>query len=264
MLRRFLYLDTTALAAYLSALEGGQATESTIRTTNGSSSDVGIDAKFASASRGGAKETEESRSYTDTPEARFNRLLTALESRSDELAYVEVLQPDSDLKDIGIGSMLSWECEIYVPEVIQAMSSKGEMLDALNLMQDLRPAAGMFGLETEGLPDQEQVEFTSNFITRMGAKLLVVGDHDETEWKVSGKVESEHLYGDLDGIARVVGKVSKVLPPGHSQQFVTFPGMNLVSRQERRAMAKRPIPEGAEDQYLVGPALMVDILAIFR
>lgn len=248
----------------MSALEGGQATDSTIRTIQGSAREAGVDAKVAKGSIGGSRETEESRSYTDTSEAQFNRLLTALENEPEELAYVPVTQPDVDFDGIGIGSMVSWECEIYIPDIIQAMSSKGEFVEALQLMKDLRPMAKQFGAAMDDLPDEDQMDSASHFISKLGAQLLIVGDDVETDWQVAGRIQGEHLLGDMDGVARVVGKVSKVLSPGHSQQFITYPGMNLVSRKERRAMARKPIPVGSEDQYLTGPALMLDILAIFR
>jgi hypothetical protein len=62
----------------------------------------------------------------------------------------------------------------------------------------------------------------------------------------------------------VVGKVSRVLKEGQLRPFTTFPGMNLGSREQRRKLERQRPKEGEEDQYLIGPALMLDILAIYR
>lgn len=264
MLRRFVYLDRVSLAQYVSALEGGQTTESTIRSLKGGMGKGGLDAKFANASKENSHENEESRSYSDTPEAQFDRLMKAATASPEALAWVDVTQPEVDFEGIGVGAMVSWECENYIPEIVQSMSGKGEMLGALNMMQNLLPAAQSLGLDIEGLPNRREIDATSTFITEMGSKLLVVGDDDDTEWRVAGKIEDEYLHGELDGRARIVGKVAKVLSSGHSKPFLTFPGMNLVSREKRRAMERQAPPAGQEDQYLTGPALMLDILAIYR
>ena len=40
--------------------------------------------------------------------------------------------------------------------------------------------------------------------------------------------------------------------------------MNLVPREERRKMERQAPAPGKESEYLSGPALMLDILAIYR
>jgi len=40
--------------------------------------------------------------------------------------------------------------------------------------------------------------------------------------------------------------------------------MNLVPREERRRMERQAPEPGKESEYLSGPALMLDILAIYR
>jgi hypothetical protein len=40
--------------------------------------------------------------------------------------------------------------------------------------------------------------------------------------------------------------------------------MNLLSREERRKKEHEAPPPGKEAEYLPGPALMLDILAIYR
>ena len=40
--------------------------------------------------------------------------------------------------------------------------------------------------------------------------------------------------------------------------------MNLLSRERRREMERTKPAAGKEEEYLSGPALMLDVLAIYR
>lgn len=140
--------------------------------------------------------------------------------------------------------MLSWECDLYVPEIIQTLARSGEALGAIGMMQNLLPMARSLGLDTEELPNDEEMSAVSDFISGMDASLLVVGEDDETDWRVAGQLTDGWLHGDVEGRARVVGKVSKVVPLGRWKPYLTFPGMNLLPREERRRMERRaPAPD---------------------
>ena len=264
MLRRFIYLDASALSQYVTALEGGRTTESTTRHTRVGRRSGGVDAKVINAAGEKSREEEESKTLSDTDEAQFDRLLQAAANDPEELGWVEVMEPDADFEGIGIGAMLSWECDLYVPEIVQMMASSGEAMEAIETMQNLVPMAGRLGLDVEGLPSGEGMGAMSGFIRGMKAKLLVVGDDDETDWRVAGQLDAESLRGDVEGRAIVVGKVSKVLAPGRWKPYLTFPGMNLLPRDERRKLERKPPETGKENEYLSGPAIMLDILAIYR
>ena len=54
----------------------------------------------------------------------------------------------------------------------------------------------------------------SGLINGMNASLLVVGEDDETDWRVAGQLDEASVHGDVEGRARVVGKVSKTVPRG--------------------------------------------------
>lgn len=131
MLRRIIYLDSTALAQYISALEGGIVAQSTRRSSRAGASSGGVDAKLFQGATEKSREDEESQTFSDTDEAKFDRLLQAAYVDAEALAWVDVLDPDADFDGIGIGAMVSWECDLYVPEVIQAMSESGEAAGTL-------------------------------------------------------------------------------------------------------------------------------------
>lgn len=264
MLRRFLYLDTTALAQYVSALEGGQLTESTSRSLRRGTGGGELDAKVVKLNGEKGHEDERSLTLADTDEARFDRLLKAAAANSDEVGWIDTLQPDTDFQEIGLGAMVSWECDLYVPSFVQMLAKSGEAVGALNMMQTLLPAARDMGLTTTGLPGADAMKAAASFIGGVGAKLLIVGEDDDTDWKVAAHVDDAFQHGDLEGRARVVGKVSRVLKAGQWLPFLTFPGMKLVAREERRRLERQAPAPGKEGEYLSGPAIMLDLLAVYR
>lgn len=264
MLRRFIYLDRSALHQYITALEGGSLSSSSSRSLKGGARSGGVDTRVVRADGERSHEEESSRSTTDTDEARFDRLLRAAADDPEALAWIEVVEPDSDFDAIGVGAMVSWECDVYVPDIIQMLGQSGETLPAIGMMQELLPAATRLGLDTEGLPGAEEMEAVAAFVGGMNAKALVVGEDDDTDWRVAGNLVDEFVMGELDGRARLVGKVVKVLRPGQWKPYLSFPGMNLLSREERRKKERQRPDPGSEGEYLAGPALMLDVLAIYR
>lgn len=264
MLRRFTYLDSEALSQYVTSLEGGLVTESTRRSMREGTGTGGVDAKFVHAVGEKTRQDVESLSLVDTDEARFNRLLIAAAAEPKALAWVDVLDPEYDFDGIGIGGMVSWECDLFVPDIVQLLSKSGGAIDAMKMMQNLSPMARRIGLDMEGLPDDKEMSAATGFLSGMDASLLVVGEDDDTDWRAAGHLKEESVRGDLEGRARMVAKVAKVLPTGRWKPYITFPGMNLVPRDERRRLERQPPEQGKEEEYLRGPALLVDVLAIYR
>ena len=65
-----------------------------------------------------------------------------------------------------------------------------------------------------------------------------------------------------DDRALMFGKVRKRIDDGVSHHMMAVPGMGL-GRKERRSLSKSP-EAGKEGQYLEGPLLMLDLIAVFR
>jgi hypothetical protein len=264
MLRRFLYLDETALAQYVSALDGGAIAQSTRQSTRGGKAEGGVDAKVAKLSGGRTREDAESLTLNDTDAARFDRLLRAANDDPDALGWVEVVNPDDDLADIGIGAIVAWECELFVPDIVKMFSKAGEALPLIELMQTMAPAAETLGLNVDGIPDSGQLGAMASLVRGINSDALIVGEDDGTDWQVAGSLSGNVELSDLEGRARVVGKVARVLKPGQWKPFSTLPGMSLQSREDRRRAERTPPKPGEEDNYLHGPALVLDILAVYR
>ncbi|MET7770193.1 hypothetical protein [Nocardia sp. NPDC005366] len=258
MLRRFVYLDETALDQYIAAVEGGLTAETHKRSTRRGTAE-GVDVALR---EGG--EDEESRAVADTPEARFDRLLKAAAADPEGLAWIDVDEPDADFSKVRTGAMIAWDCDLYVPDFVKLMAGGGEGRRALKMVQSLMPMAQTLDLATEGLPSVDKLSAMSGFLNKLDASLIVVGE-DDTDWKVSGQLAENHLKSEeVEGRARIVGKVTKKLASGQWKSFLAFPGATLIPRDERRRLEKqRPTVETAA-QYLEGPSLFLDILAIYR
>src|SRR5450759_2833286 len=131
MLTRFVYLDSAALEQYLSAVEGGLVTGVTTRSASSGSGEVGADVKVLSGKGTRGHVDDESRNYADTDSSRFRRLLRAAEVDPEALGWADVVDPDTDFGGIGIGAVISWECDVYVPDAIRMLSKAGGALDAI-------------------------------------------------------------------------------------------------------------------------------------
>ena len=165
---------------------------------------------------------------------------------------------------IGIGALVDIECEVYVPQVIQALSAQGGLTDALDTMDVLMPFADLFGLDTSNLPEPRQREAMRTVSTRLAGDQVLVGERADSEWRVAGRLLSHHVRGDIEGVARVVGKVSAVWKVGTWKPLLSLPGLNLMSREQRRRLERTRPSESQQNSYLEGPAVMLDLLAVYR
>ncbi|MCU0152382.1 hypothetical protein [Curtobacterium poinsettiae] len=265
MLRSFLYLNEPTLNGYLSALEDGLRTAAEHRSSQTSS--LGAKGGIAGIGAQGEKgsDDETSRSYEDTSEARFERFMDLCSQNVDRSGWVDIVDGDTDFDAAGAGSLLEFDCEAYVPQMIRSLSSTGGMGQAIQMMQSLGPLLNSMRPGSVELPPSEQVQAVSSVSSLMGDDLVIVGERDDTDWRVTGRLISKNIRdSEVDGPARIVGKVASVIPEGEYKSLLALPGMNLLSREQRRAQAKTGPKPGEEDNWVSGPALTLDILAIYR
>jgi hypothetical protein len=87
---------------------------------------------------------------------------------------------------------------------------------------------------------------------------------DDSDWRVAGELDEAFVRGDLEGPARVVGKVAKQWPAGQWKPLLALPGSSLLPRSKRRELERKRPDSDKEASYLEGPAVMLDVLAVFR
>ncbi|WP_337110151.1 DUF6414 family protein [Prescottella equi] len=259
ILRRFLYLDESAVDGYLSALEDGLRDsvqrDATKNSTIGGS--LGVSNIKLDAERG--KGTTYSEVARDTPHSKYERLSRLAGSAG---AWTEILEDDS-LDQYSTGEIVELEADLYVPEVVRMLQSDHEMGQLFDAMDKLSKLGGVMTLD--GMPPQEERDAMRAAISALPTSLMVVGELAESEWAIAGKLNRDYLHdADLDGTARIVGKIAKKLPEGTYKPILALPGMSLMPREQRRAMERKKPEPGDEGKYLSGPAVLLDIIAIYR
>lgn len=129
-------------------------------------------------------------------------------------------------------------------------------------------SASAFGLRQTEMPHPDQIDAIQAFVATAGGKKVIEAENDDLDWKVTGVLRPEGLThtGELDGSAVVVGKVSKIVPTGSWETLTNFPGLNLLSREQRRKLRRDgPKADGSDAwSFIAGPALVLDILTIYR
>jgi len=230
----------------------------------GGSSEGGLDAKILKGGLARSRADEELLTMSDTPQARFERLLKLVEFDPETTGWVEVTDSEVDLAESGTGAMIDVECEVYVPDVIKALSSSGGITQALDALEALLPAAQTFGFDTTGLPSKKEREGVKKFAAVLGGNQVAIGELDDSDWRLAGQLKGEFINGDIEGRARMVGKISTRWAKGVWKPLLALPGSSLLPRAERRALERKRPEEGEDENYLEGPAVMLDILAIYR
>lgn len=264
MLKNFIYLNEQALDSYLGALEDGLRNSIAEKTSTAGSLSGGGNLKVVNIEGEKSHAEESTTSRTDTPSARFERLQRLAVADVEASEWVEVVNPQDDLASIGIGALVDIECEIYEPEMIKAISRNGGIAQVIDQMQALAPLAAMMGKDIAGLPPTSQLDAIKGFAGALGGDAFVIGEPNESDWRLAGKLLDGYTKGEIEGYARLVGKVSTIIPAGAQKPLLALPGMNLLSREKRREMEKKGPSEGQEGSWLKGPALMLEVLAIYR
>ena len=180
-----------------------------------------------------------------------------------------MMDPDTDFPQATVGTIISWECDLYVPSVSRLLAQSGQGTQVLQLLR----AAATVGESASGvtLPpglNQQGIEALIELLQNVGGRFVVIGEDDEdedTNWVVGGPITSEHIRTpDIDSRALIVGKVTAIVREKRWRQICLSANPGLLSRAERREREETPPPEGKEDELIGGPALVLDILAIYR
>lgn len=263
MLRNFLYLDTVALADYVSTLEGGVLEELEKKKQSGKMTEGAIAAYSVRLGLQRTRGSEEAARFSDSPPSQFQRLLDLAENEAELAGWVPVVNFDEDLAHVGIGALIDLECDIYIPDLVKfiapgSLDAIAQMEALLPLMEAIDPSAA------QGIPSAEERAKMKTAIGAFGGKTIAVGDLDASDWHLAGQLKPEFLKGEIEGPVRITGKVASRWARNEWKPLLALPGSSLMSRAQRRGLEKKKPNPGSEDQFLEGPALMLDILAIYR
>ena len=261
------YLDGEALTNYIAALEGGlrESGSSRSKGSRGLGGSLGVSAAKLEAKAD--SETETTLNMKDHQASRLQRLIAAGHADPEAVGWIEVTQPDLEFAETGTGAFVEWECDVYIPEGIAAMSNHEGLSSTLEAMRNLMPSARALGLSMEGVPEEREMDAMRSFLDQLDVAPVVIGDDPDTEWKLVGSLTKQWISStaSFDGRARVVGKVKKRVGEGRWYPMFSLPRMNLLGRDERRRLEREGPRDATEEQQFVrGPLLVVDYLAIYN
>ncbi|MGW3860101.1 DUF6414 family protein [Streptomyces sp. NPDC005047] len=257
-LPRFLYLDERGLGEYLSVVEEGLSDESKRRRLLSAS---GVDSSTLGEAMGGESSSEEERIVRETASQRFIRLVTALDSAASRWRYRDITDLGDSIDELGVMDLVHVQCEVEVPPFVQMFSQPDQLDGMLDMLEALRPMASMMGDNLEGIPGENETNAIRGFSKAMKSDVVVVGDQEDDGPKITGKLNKEYIRDAIEGEVFVLGKVSKKLKEGESHSLLAIPGASLMNRKQRRQAAPQ---QHTDENTLVGPALTLDILAIYR
>lgn len=260
------YLDIEALDGYISSIEGGLRESETMKTTNAKAHKAGARIAGFHGEAGKDSQMESTIHLGEHQVSKLNRLIKAGREDPVDNGWVEVLEPETAFSGVRIGEIIEWECEIYIPEAISLMVNGHELSETVRMVDSLRPTAATMGYDIDGVPDSPVLDAMATFLENVRVSPVVVGELDDTPWQVVGTLSKEWILpgAQLDGPYRIIGKVRKTIGADKWYPLMSLPGMNMVDRQRRRQMERNgPRNEGEKDQFIKGPAVVLDILAIY-
>lgn len=263
MLIHPLYLNTNMLDTFIAAIEGGlrESETSTTQRNSGLEGGAKLAGTGAKGSRGSSSES--TMSSRDHAASRLQRLLSAMDADEEDLGVETILQPDSELPETGTGAIVKWECDLFIPEIVSNLAGAEKAFEAF---RSFAPAAASLGLPMEGIPGGEQVQAMEKMIGVMDVPRIVVGDEEGTEWKVAGRIQDEFVTGgaELEDRAQIIAKVIRVIPKGKWYSLIEPKGIKLSREARREKERTGPKDEKDGKNFLEGPLLLVDFLAIYR
>jgi hypothetical protein len=264
MLNSFIYLDVELLHQLIGAAENGLVTEQAVESGGeGSvSGRAGFQGLSVEAKHAGNNKT--TRQLDDTDFARFTRLMQFCKANSEEADWLPVENPASAI-EATTGKLVELTVDTYVPDFIKYVNKYQQISGVLELAEQLKGVV-------PGINDDD-VQSISSMNSKMSPiasimkdKLVVCGDCAGFQFHCVRKIKPQYVIGDeeLEGDEyRIVGKVRSSWKRGEWKNMLSLPGMDFMSREQRRKMLKEEPTEENKNQYVEGPAIQLQILAIY-
>lgn len=260
------YLDIDTLDGYIATIEGGLRESETWRTVKGRGGRGGATVGLVRGEAGGSSETENTLNLGDHHVLKLKRLIDACRGNPDSSGWVDVLEPDNVFPDIGSGALMEWECDVYMPEFSSLMANGKEISQTIRSFNSLLPFAASSGWDTTGMPDPASLEEMGSFLEAMDSSPVIVGERDDTKWKIIGTLDKRWIASDaqFDGPYKIVGKVRKTVSAGKWYPLLSLPGVNAIDRKRRRQMERLgPSNSSEENQFIPGPVVILSILSVY-
>jgi hypothetical protein len=269
VLIRFVYLDRPTLAGFVSQLDGGLIAETNVRLVKKRSASGHITTKPFGVGAGGSTDNEHHWTMSYPPEAQFQRLLAVAYDDPDDIAWIDVVDPDNDFGGAQVGETIAWECDVDISTFSRMAARGGGGSRALELMR-LFAAGGAAGFKLGGETIDPQlaaeiktkIDVIRQLLDEMDVNRIAIGRDSETEWSIFGPLYADHLQVEDINNERVivVGKIKSIIRRGESRKLVNTEAMRFMQSLNSNVLTAPADP----DNEIAGPALELDILAIYR
>ena len=253
MLKRFLYLDVPALTDYISALEGGNRDFYQTKNMLEKDRHARAEVRGIGGGLGRVQQSEEQLSLSDTPQARFERLTQLAAAKPKEANWLTVTNPNAELANVRVGTMIDIECEVYIPHIVNLRSIKNSLSYFIGAAEGVLSVAKVFGQDLAWMPFREERKAVKEFAKVLGGKLVAVGEIDDSKWRVAGQLTFANVNGEIDGLVHLIGKVRHQWNAGTWKPLLALPGSSLLPRGERQALEAKQPRVRDDENYLEGP-----------
>jgi hypothetical protein len=169
-----------------------------------------------------------------------------------------------------------WECDADIHQASRFVAKGADASKVLAMLPGVvsaataRAASNKQAISPEDAEKLEQLTALGavgkQLIDNAGLMPVVVCTDDATEWTLYGELDPDYLRADIkDERLTVVGKVKRIVPAGKWRRLITAPGIpfNALAKDFQVSGTGEP-PEENLDPFVRGPALQLDILAIYR
>jgi hypothetical protein len=259
-LREFLYLNPQLVEQFVGQVEDGLYDEEAEREQRARDGKGKLGGGPISVEGGTGSQTETSRTVRQTPESRFNRLSELINSQEDLLISVDESATGLYGRFVP-GRLVDATCYVDVPSMGRFLAQTQELDGLAQLMEVFAPNM----IDEEAAKAIQGIRAIGN---RFSGSVVATGEVREGEPTLVFKLATEHLrvaIGDLEGEAHVFGVVHRRWPEGERYPLIAVPGLELMSRTERREMARSGQQQTEDDgAYLDGPGVTISVVAIYR
>jgi hypothetical protein len=264
-MREFLYLNEVLVDQFLAQVDDGlwdeqQERERRTGERKGGGS-VGIKPVKVDGKLGSERESEQSRTRRQTPESRFNRLANLVSDTPDDRPIKIDADVTNAYSQLSPGRLASVECYVDVPSIGRAIAQADQMQGLLDLMTTFAP-------DQVSAADREAIQGIGTIAQNMSNDVICTGEVDEEMPTFVFRLARKFLrveMGELEGEAIVFGNVHRKWPEGDSYPILAVPGLDLMSRADRRKMKANAKKEDEEvDLQIEGPGITLSPVAVFR
>jgi hypothetical protein len=262
--REFLYLNDDLVNQFLAQAEGGLYDEEAERERAAGDRHGDISLKVGPAVAGGSRrsgvDSEVSRTRRQTPESRFNRLALLLpELPEKEYLYFE--PGGGNLYSLATpGRLLTTECYVDTPSVGRLLAQSEQLSGLADLMR-------MFNADGVDAKTEEALSGFSALSNIVGSDVICTGEIDDDLPVLVFKLLKKFLRADLgalEGEAIILGNIHRKWPEGQRYPLITVPGLDLMSRADRRRLQATTKSDDSNDMTIDGPGLTLSVVAVYR